>query len=94
MEVVVKSQSVVECKVILVLQEDEARALEAICGYGPDKFVEWFYSNLGKHYLQPHEKGMRSLFETVRKELPWELRKVDDIRKAAQDILYPKKPKV
>lgn len=75
----------VDCKVHLILSEEEARALEAICGYGPDRFVQWFYKNLGKHYLQPHEKAMRSLFDTVRSALPSQLRKVDNIKKFIQE---------
>lgn len=58
MESKLMTDTKVECYVHLVLTEDEARALEAICGYGPDKFVEWFYRNHGKHYLKPHEKGI------------------------------------
>lgn len=75
-----------EIKVVLTLNESEARALEAICGYGPDKFIEWFYRNLGKNYLKPHEKGMRSLFETVRAQLPVNLKKIDDIHKFIQNL--------
>lgn len=76
----IKSSGSIEGKVLLILSEDEARALEAICGYGPNRFVEWFYKNLGKHYLKPHENGMRSLFETVRKELPLHLSKFSKAR--------------
>lgn len=73
----------------LQLTEGEARALDAICGYGPDEFVKWFYANLGKHYLKPHENDMRSLFNTVRDELPRELGKIDKVRKAIRENLQP-----
>lgn len=84
-EIKILSQVKPEFNVLLKLSEEEARALEAIVGYGPDKFVEWFYKNLGKHYLKPHENGMRSLFATVRKELSHRLYDIDNIKKSITD---------
>jgi len=81
-----KSNSVIGGKIYLELEEGEARALEAICGYGPDAFVKWFYKNLGEHYLKPHEDAMRSLFATVRAELPKHLSKLDKARKFFKDL--------
>ena len=77
----IKSGAAIKGEILLKLTEDEARALDAICGYGPDQFIKWFYANHGKHYLQPHEKAMRSLFDTVRSELGKHLRKFDEARK-------------
>lgn len=85
-EIKLKSATQVDIKIHLVLSEDEARALEAICGYGPDQFVKWFYKNLGKFYLQPHETAMRSLFDTVRSELPKQLRKADEVKKTLNNL--------
>ena len=79
-EIKVKSAFSIETKVYLVLTEDEARALKSICIYGPDEFVKWFYAHQGKFYLQPHENSLRSLFQTVRNELPKQLRKIDKIK--------------
>ena len=79
-DIKVISNTVVRCDVHLRLSEEEARALEAICGYGPDEFVKWFYRNLGEHYLKPHEEGMRSLFATVKYELPKQLNKINKVR--------------
>lgn len=45
--------------------EAEARALEALVGYGIEPFLQVFYTHLGKHYLQPHEAGLRSLFGNI-----------------------------
>ena len=53
-------------EVTLVLNESEARALDAIVGYGAEPFLKAFYEHLGKAYLQPYERGLRSLFESVR----------------------------
>lgn len=74
------SATQMDYKVLLSLTEGEARALEAICGYGPDEFVKWFYKSHGKHYLQPHETAMRSLFARVRESLPMELHKIDKVK--------------
>lgn len=76
----VRSIAKIEGHVVLYLTESEARALDAIVGYGPDVFVKWFYANLGKHYLKPHEVAMRSLFDTCRRELPKHLSKFNEAR--------------
>lgn len=81
-EIKILSKAEVHFEVVLKLSEEEARALDAIVGYGPDRFVEWFYKNLGKHYLKPHEQGMRSLFDTCRKELGYRLHDIKAMREA------------
>jgi len=53
-------------EVTLVLSEPEAKALDALVGYGPEPFLKAFYEHMGKAYLQPHERGLKSLFESVR----------------------------
>lgn len=80
------SNTTIDVQVHLLLTEGEARALDAIVGYGPDLFVKWFYETHGKSYLKPHEDSMRSLFKTIRNELPKQLRKVDQIRKVVIEI--------
>ena len=62
-------QPTITLEVVLVLSESEARALEAISGYSFESFLEFFYKNLGKHYLEPHEAGLRSLFQSAQREL-------------------------
>ena len=54
-------------KIFLELTPGEAGLLDAICGYGPEKFKEWFKKNLGKHYIEKYEQHMDSLFEKARK---------------------------
>lgn len=56
----------IELKITLSLTEDEARALEALAGYGVDPFLKVFYAKMGRHYLEPHEAGLRSLFYAAR----------------------------
>lgn len=60
-------QTNIDAKIFLELTEGEAKALAAICGYGPKKFKEWFYRNLGRHYLRPHEQHIDSLFDKASK---------------------------
>lgn len=85
MEIKSVSHVDVNFEVRLTLSEEEARALQAICCYGPDQFVKWFYKNLGKAYLQPHEKAMRSLFESATKNLGQQLYKIDNMKKAIKE---------
>ncbi len=66
------------------LSENELRALEALAGYGTDKFLEVFYENMGKHYLTPHEAGLRSLFESVRGDGRSLLHRIDAAREAVK----------
>jgi len=77
----VKSISKIEGKVYLELTEVEAKALYNMTVYGTKPFLEWFYRNLGKVYLQQHEAGIISLFDTVRNELPQHIEKIDNARK-------------
>lgn len=57
---------VVTATIVLHLSEAEAGALDALAGYGTDEFLRVFYDKMGKAYLQPYEKGLRSLFDSVR----------------------------
>jgi hypothetical protein len=83
------TSSMAECKVqhadvsltlSFTLGESEARALEALAGYGTDAFLEVFYAKMGKGYLRPHEAGLRSLFVLAR-SLNGHLDRVDQARR-------------
>lgn len=74
-------QSTVTLEVTLSLTESEARALEALTGYDVESFLKSFYSNMGRHYLEPNESGLRSLFKSVRELIPPQLARVDEARK-------------
>lgn len=84
----VKTDSSVSIKVSvnLKLSEQEARALHMMTVYGPNMFLQWFYKNLGKAYLKPHEDGLISLFNVIKKELPSQLDRVDKIREAVSKV--------
>jgi hypothetical protein len=75
----------VEAKIYLELTEGEARALAAICGYGPRAFTDWFYANMGKAYLQPFEASLPTLFDKAR-DLNRAVKKIDAARQAIKDI--------
>lgn len=75
----------IEARATMTLNEGELRALEALTGYGDDAFIQWFYKNMGKAYMQPHEAGLRSLFKSVRAQVPAILRRVDRARAAFED---------
>ena len=78
MEAKIRSRLVVE--IDTTLTELEIRALDALAGYGTNKFIEVFYEHLGKHYLEPNVEGLKSLFEKAGK-LQSKLDQIDNIRK-------------
>ena len=70
----------VSFEVTLTLTEDEARAIDAVCGYNMASFLEVFYAKMGRSYLQPHEHGWRSFAEAVRSQIGPQLHQVDEAR--------------
>ena len=85
-EVKAKSDFKIEFTVNLKLTIQEARALNEMVKYGSKAFLEGYYKQLGKSYLQPYESGVISLFETIRAELPYQLHDVDEIIKSLDAI--------
>jgi len=77
----VKASSTVKLSVTLELTEEEAIALNEMTKYGIDSFLKGYYKFLGKHYMRPHEQGMRSLFKTIDAELPPHLKRISEARK-------------
>lgn len=59
-------QGTLKAEIVLVLSEEEAGALDALVGYGFQPFKEVFYEKLGKAYMEKYERGLKSLFESVR----------------------------
>lgn len=64
------------------LSEQEAGALDALAGYGFDPFIKVFYEKMGEAYMKPYEAGLKSLFESVRDQLPSILARAEKARKA------------
>lgn len=63
-------RATVQVEVAFTVDEAEARALDALVGYGDDAFIEAFYEKLGKSYMRDHEKGLRSFFKSIREMMP------------------------
>lgn len=66
-------------RITVELTESEARAFDAITGYGFDEFLKVFKQHLGKHYIEPHEQGAKSLFEH-RHSISTALAKLDKVK--------------
>ena len=73
----------VTVKATLDLDEQQLGALDALAGYGTDAFLETFYVKMGRAYLQPYEKGLRSLFDTIKATCP---KALQDVRKAREAL--------
>lgn len=75
----------VNATVQLTLTEGEARALDALAGYGPPAALaalEAFYVKCGKHYMEPFEKDFLNLLDKVRNQVPEFLQRCDQAREA------------
>ena len=70
----------------LTLSEEEARALDAIAGYGTQEFLDVFYQYLGTHYLERNEDGLRTLFLTIQNDLRQQLNQINYIRNEISNI--------
>lgn len=81
------SRGQIEFSVTLTLTVGEAKALDAIVGYGTDAFLEVFYPKLGKAYLQPFENDMRKLFDKIKSDLGHEVHKIETAKKAINSAL-------
>lgn len=71
-----------EVTVLLELDESEVRALEGIFGYNVESFLKVFYEKMGRTYVEPYEKGVRSLHATIRQQLGKPIRAVGQARSA------------
>lgn len=67
------------------VNESEARALEALAGYGDDAFIKAFYEKLGKYYMRDHEQGLREFLRSIRQIVPGELSRIDRAREALKE---------
>jgi len=76
----------VEFKLNIELTESEARAWDAIVGYGFDAFIKVFKENLGKSYIEPYEVACKKMFEDTKRELGFQLHAIDEVKKAIKNI--------
>ena len=78
----IKGSAALQVTAEFTFSEAELRALDALVGYGDDAFLKAFYENLGRHYMEPHEAALRSLFESIREQVPPILHRAHEARKA------------
>lgn len=62
------------------LTEEEARALHAITLYGYDNFIDAFFKKLGRHYLETHLSGLKSLFNGIKNQVNKDLKILEQTR--------------
>lgn len=74
----------IELTLSVTLTEAEVRAFDALMGYGTDQFLEFFYKDMGTHYMKPNEAGLRSLFATMKPQCHNAIARVTAARKAFQ----------
>lgn len=82
----VKSNSTMGFDVYLELTESEARALKAITAYGTKNFLSVFYGQLGRSVLEDNEQGLVDLFESIDREIPKHLNRINEARKVFKDL--------
>ena len=78
----IEGRPTIAMQLVVVITESEARALDALVGYGDDAFIKVFYESLGEAYMRDHEQGLRSLFTSIRQLMPQWLAKADAARKS------------
>lgn len=88
----IRSRAAFTVKAVMELDEQEMRAMEALVGYGTDQFLEAFYKVMGKAYLQPHESGLRSLFQQVNEVLRPVIGRIDGLRRNEEEYQKRKTP--
>lgn len=76
---------IVTIQATITFDEAELRALDALVGYGFEPFKRVFYDKLGKAYMEQHEAGLKSLFDSIRQEVPSIIGKAEDARDVLRD---------
>lgn len=76
----VKPHGRITMEVTLVLNEREARALNALTSYGFDDFLNALYTKLGRTYIEPYQDGLASLFTRCRETITPTIKDIEDAR--------------
>lgn len=76
----VAAQPMIGVKITFTVSESEARALDALAGYGEDAFVKAFYEFLGEGYMKPHEDGLREFLGSIRDVVNPALERLNDAK--------------
>lgn len=82
----INTQLTLEFKFTLELNLEEAKALHQMTVYGAKAFLEGYYKQLGKSYMQPHENGIISMFNTIKNTLPAQIKNADKIIEEVKNI--------
>lgn len=75
-----------EFAVNIQLTENEARAWDAIVGYGWNAFIEVFEAKLGKHYIAPYRADAKRMFEHTRSTIGMQLHGIVAAKKAIGEL--------
>ena len=75
-----KAKVSIELTVQITLNESEARALDAMLGYGPEEYISGFYKQLGRAYLEPYAHAIPGLFKSVNDQIRPAIHRVDKAR--------------
>lgn len=75
-----------EFAVNIQLTEGEARAWDAIVGYGWEAFISVFEEKLGKHYIAPYKVDAKRMFEQTRSTIGMQLHGIEAAKKAIKAI--------
>lgn len=70
----------VTVRATIKLNESELAALEALACYGANAFLRVFYEKLGRSYMEPHEKALRSIFTEIHRIAPAALQRAEEAR--------------
>ncbi len=76
----ISAKADLDLQITFTINEQEARALQALVGYGDEAFLRVFYEKMGRSYLRPHEAGLLQFFATVRASVSGPLDRVDEAR--------------
>jgi hypothetical protein len=76
----------VDVQITFSVTEEEARALDALAGYGDQSAIDAFYAGCGKHYMQPYEGGLRSFLSTIRSVVTPALNQADQLRSQLKEL--------
>lgn len=67
--------------ITIEISEEEARAINEMTCYGTDQFIKAFYENLGKSYMEKHERGLRSFLDSARAQIGGIVSQITEARK-------------
>ena len=81
----ITQQPTVQIEITFTINESEARALDALAGYGDDAFIKHFKETLSAHYIRGHEDGLREFLSSIRGCVSGILSRADKARKTFND---------